>query len=223
VIRWFKNRISSISKSYSLVFVIMLGVTVVSSIFSIRYINSLENDFDQMFENDIKGLSYVQKAYSTLLMIESDIKDIKIFNDDKMTKISVEKINNNLAVLKSLVSDAESKFFPSAGLRLIKKSKRDIDDFTLMINDTIGSKIKNNQYDNEVITKIDAFEATLKDNFERLNRIKTTSSQKKFDGIKLQLKISLIITIILFIATLIIRIVVFLHNRKKKICDCDKE
>ena len=75
---WLGRTARRIATDTTWVFVIVMSLSIGSTFFSIRYLSGLESDLGELYENDIKGQTYAQNAYVSLLGMESELKDLII-------------------------------------------------------------------------------------------------------------------------------------------------
>ena len=72
------SNLPSLLADYTWSFIIIISITIVSSIFSINYLNSLESEINQIFQYDVAGRSNIKDAYSIIQQIDSELKDLII-------------------------------------------------------------------------------------------------------------------------------------------------
>jgi hypothetical protein len=85
------------------VFAILVGLSLVSSFFSIRYLSGIDGDLGALYEKDIRGPTYAQNAYATLLSIESTIKDLALAETEEKRNASAEALRSQSSSLRTLV------------------------------------------------------------------------------------------------------------------------
>jgi hypothetical protein len=206
-----------ISNNATWVFVIVVAMSVMSSFSSIYYLSGIDDDLGGMYEKDIKGQRYAQNAYATLLTIESTAKDIVLAEADEARAVSSDALRAQGASLRALVFKVTPTFDSSMYRTIIANTKADTAALTDIIQKAIGSDASRVATDGEarrLLAGIESASAALKGDLVKLNDIKRRSSLAWFGAIRVQLRISLIATIVIFAASIAVR--VFLYRGQKR-------
>lgn len=93
---------------YTWSFIIIISITIVSSIFSINYLNSLETEIDQIFQYDVAGRTNIKDAYSIIQQIDSELKDLII--GEKDSKWTISNIRTNMSTVSNLIEKSGWRF-----------------------------------------------------------------------------------------------------------------
>ncbi len=212
----FLNGFIFIFTNYTWSFVIIISLTIISSAFSIHYLNMLESEFDQIFQYDIAGRTNIKDAYSMILKIDSALKDLRINKDDPDREQTLDIITSNTIIVTNLVEKTGWRFEKQTERKIYITAKQDLSDFIEIINSKVIELKNNNEIDDEFLYRLRSVEDRLLSDFNSLVSIKRNSIGRVFGNIKLQLETSLILTSLLLILTILIRAIMYFNGRKKK-------
>jgi hypothetical protein len=208
------SNLPSLLADYTWSFIIIISITIVSSIFSINYLNSLESEINQIFQYDVAGRSNIKDAYSIIQQIDSELKDL-IIGEKEGRKWTVSNIRTNMSTVSNLIEKSGWRFARKDEKKLYNKSRQDLDDYIGDIDLKIsGVEENNSELDSEFMTQLRVEEARLLADFSSLVLIKRNSISSVFKNIKLQIGTSLVLTSLLLVLTLIIRILMYINVRK---------
>jgi hypothetical protein len=204
-----------ITTNYDWVFGIIISITLISSIYSITYIKSIETDFTLLYENDVKGQDYVQNANTTLQNIKSKVKDLIISGDPNTKEIDLNEIEKTIKLMRLMVNKATPTFYTKSGKQSINRSKKDM---TLFVN-SLESELDRDEINitngSEIISNIEDQSNRLSSDLQRLSEIKKNSIYLTFKKVRAQLEISLASTIFILVFSIIMRISIYINGRKK--------
>jgi hypothetical protein len=198
------------------VFAIVLMLSLGSSFFSIRYLSGLDSDIGDLYENDIKGQTYAQNAYVSLIGIESTVKDLVISEDEAERLAAVESLRSASASLRALVLKATPTIDSAKYRTLIAKSKADAAALIAGIQEALdekGSGAPSVDEGKSFLAGLRPSLTALKNDLITLNDIKRRSNRNGIKAVQIQLRISLAITIAILVVSLGFRIVVFRASR----------
>ena len=202
------------------VFVIVVAISLVSSLSSIRYLSGLDDDLGDVYEKDIKGQTYAQNAYVTLLGIESTAKDLALAETEDERTASADALRSQGASLRSLVFKVAPTFDSGKYKTLIAKSKADtiafIEDLQRGLGPAGSSGLDGAQA-RALVSDIGPRGAALRSDLVKINDIKRRSNLAWFHAVRVQLRISLYATITILAVSLGVR--VFLWRGKKRVDD----
>jgi len=206
-----------IASNATWVFVIVVAMSVMSSFSSIYYLSGIDDNLGGMYEKDIKGQRYAQNAYATLLTIESTAKDIVLAEADGARTASADALRAQSASLRALVFKVTPTFDSSMYRTIIANTKADTTALTDLIQKTIGSDASGVAAEGEArsfLAGVESASAALKGDLVKLNDIKRRSSLAWFGAIRVQLRISLIATIVIFGASIAVRVFLYRGQRR---------
>jgi hypothetical protein len=199
------------------VFAIVVAVSIVSSFSSIHYLSGLDDDLGDLYEKDIKGQTYAQNAYVTLLGIESTAKDLALAETEDERTASADALRSQGASLRSLVFKVAPTFDSGKYRTLIARSKADAIAFAEDLQRGLGpvnSKVPEGAKARELLSGIESKGEALKSDLVKINDIKRRSNLTWFRAVRVQLRVSLYATIAILSVSLGVRI--FLWRGKKR-------
>jgi hypothetical protein len=199
------------------VFAIVVAVSIVSSFSSIRYLSGLDDDLGDLYEKDIKGQTYAQNAYVTLLGIESTAKDLALAETEDARTASADSLRAQGASLRSLVFKVAPTFDSGKYKTLIARSKADAIAFAETLQRELGpsgSRAPEEARARELLSDIKPRVVALKSDLVKINDVKRRSNLAWFRAVRVQLRVSLYATIAILAVSLGVRI--FLWRGKKR-------
>jgi hypothetical protein len=199
------------------VFAIVVAMSLVSSFASIRYLSGLDDDLGDLYEKDIRGQTYAQNAYVTLLGIESTAKDLVLAETEDERTASANALRSQGAALRSLVFKVAPTFDSGKYRTLISKSKADAIAFVEDLQRGLGpagSHVPDGAEARKLLSDIEPKGVALRNDLVKINDIKRRSNLTWFRAVRVQLRISLYATITILAVSLGVRI--FLWRGKKR-------
>lgn len=205
-----------IATDSSWVFIIVMTLSLGSSLFTIRYLSGLESDIGDLYENDIKGQTYAQNAYATLIGIESSVKDLVIADSDDARAASAAGLRSASESLRSLVLKATPTLNSARYRTLIAKSKRDMNAFV----DALQRRMESGSSDapgasagRAFLSEIEPRATALRVDLQRLNDIKRGSNRDSVRALRIQLRLSLAISIAILLVSIAVRVFMYRASR----------
>lgn len=214
---WLGRTARRIATDATWVFVIVMSLSIGSTFFSIRYLSGLESDLGELYENDIKGQTYAQNAYVSLLGMESELKDLIISDGGDERKASAAALRSESASLRSLVLKATPTIDSARYRTLIGKSKADVAAFIRLIQRGIEgseSTAPTAEKAKSLLADLEPSLSALRKDLLTLNEIKRSANRRVIADVRLQLRISLALTILILAVSLAVRIVLFRASRR---------
>ena len=199
------------------VFVIVMALSLGSSFFSVRYLSGLESDIGELYENDIKGQTYAQNAYVSLLGIESAVKDLIISEREEARAAATAALRSQSASLRSLVLKATPTIDSAKYRTLIAKSKTDAADFIGILQkalDASGGKAPTAVEGKALLADLSLSLGALRNDLLTLNDIKRSANRSGIRGVRIQLRISLAITLSILAVSILVRVFIFRASRR---------
>jgi hypothetical protein len=199
------------------VFAIVVAVSIVSSFSSIHYLSGLDDDLGDLYEKDIKGQTYAQNAYVTLLGIESTAKDLALAETENARTASADSLRSQGASLRSLVFKVAPTFDSGKYKTLIARSKADAIAFAEALQRELGpsgARAPEEAQARELLSDIKPRVVALKSDLVKINDVKRRSNLAWFRAVRVQLRVSLYATIAILVVSLGVR--VFLWRGKKQ-------
>jgi hypothetical protein len=207
-----------IANNATWVFAIVVVLSVMSSFSSIHYLSGIDDDLGGMYEKDIKGQRYAQNAYATLLSLESTAKDIVLAGTDEARAAAADALRAQSASLRALVFKVTPTFDSGKYRTIIANTKADTAALTDIIRQALSSDASRAPTTDEARTLLAGIESasvSLKSDLIKLNDIKRRSSLAWFGAIRVQLRISLIATIVIFTVSIAVRIFLYRGQRRR--------
>jgi hypothetical protein len=214
---WLTKTAVRIATDATWVFAIVIVLSLGSSFFSIHYLSGLDSDVGDLFENDIKGQTYAQNAYVTLVSIESAAKDLIISESDEARMASFNALRTESAALRSLVLKVTPTIDSAKYRTLIAKSKGDASAFIDVIQKNLEPMNENGptaEQGRSLLADIKPRAAALKNDLLTLNDIKRRANLRGFRAVRIQLRVSLVTTIVILVVSLAVRIFLYRASRK---------
>jgi hypothetical protein len=205
----------AIFSNYTWSFVIIISLTIISSIFSIHYINLLENEFDQVYLYDVAGRTSIKDAYSMVLRIDDALKDLRIKNEKTRQEETLKFINSNIITVTNLIEVSGWRFSRQDEKKIYNSARADLSEFIKTIDSEIAGLAYGGQVDDDFLSSLGVIEARLLSEFNRLTVIKRNSIGSVFRNIKLQLGTSLVLTSLLLVSTVIVRVIMYINGRNR--------
>lgn len=198
------------------VFGIVVAMSIISSLSTIRYLNSISDDLGDLYEKDIKGQSYAQNAYATLLEAEASAKDLALASSDDERKEAADTLRVKGGAMRSLLLKAIPTLEKGKYRTLTAKSKADAKLFVETIERGLGpdgSATPDVEGSRQLLAALASPSSALKNDLGKLNDVKKSSSFGSLKSVRTQLRVSLYINITILVISLGIRI--FLWRGKK--------
>ncbi|MGA2545274.1 MAG: MCP four helix bundle domain-containing protein [Rectinemataceae bacterium] len=223
---WLRRRALRIATDATWVFVIVITLSLGSSFFSMRYLSGLESDIGELYENDIKGQTYAQNAYVSLLGIESAEKDLIISEREEERMEAADALRAQSASLRSLVLKATPTIDSAKYRTLIAKSKAHVSAFIAALQKGLGDpgeKAPTAEAGKALLADLRPSLAALRNDLLTLNEIKRSANRNFIREVRLQLRISLAITIAILTVSLAVRIFLFRASRRAARTACSED
>jgi hypothetical protein len=203
------------------VFAIVVAMSVLSSFSSIIYLSDLDDGLGGVYEKDIRGQSYAQNAYAAVLAIESAAKDMIIVESPSERASAAEELRGQNASLRTFVRRATPTLDSSMYRTLIAKIKSETTALTDLVQERIGvdastPRAVDQTSARELLAGIESASSALKGDLVKLNDIKRRSSTAWFRAIRVQLKLSLFLTVAIFVVSICVRIFLFGGQKRAK-------
>jgi hypothetical protein len=208
------------------VFVIVMVLSLGSSFFSVRYLSGLESDIGELYENDIKGQTYAQNAYVSLLGMESAVKDLIISEEEEARRAAAEALRTQSASLASLVLKATPTIDSAKYRTLIAKSKTDASSFIGILRKELGASVGRAPTSEEgkaLLADLRLSLASLRSDLLTLNDIKRSANRSVIRQVRVQLRISLAVTLAILAVSLAIRVILFRASRTSRRPACEED
>ena len=213
---WVAETTARVATDATWVFLIVLVLSLGSSLFSIRYLSSLDSDIGELYENDIKGQTYAQNAYASLVSIESELKDIALAESEGARRSAIDSLRADSASLRSLVLKATPTIDSAKYRTLISKSKRDLTSLILAFQNGLGTspEIPTAEQGRAVLADIRPSLAGLRNDLLTLNDIKRSANRNGIRAVQIQLRISLALTVAILAISLAVRFLIYRASRR---------
>jgi hypothetical protein len=210
---WLSRTSVRIATDATWVFIIIIALSLSSSAFSIRYLSTLDSDFSDLFENDIKGQTIAQNAFVALLEIESNVKDLVIANSEQARSEAEASVSKKCASLQSLIAKVTLTLNAGKYPTLIAKSKRDVNALVDTIHSSVGVDPSTLNQDRSLLADVQTAIAPLRDDIITINDIKRNANRNWLHAIRIQLRISLGTTIVILLISLTVRVFLYRLSR----------
>jgi hypothetical protein len=211
-----KQGLVFIATHYTGAFIIVLTISIFTCGFTINYLSMLEANLNDVFENEIAGQDYAQSAYGHLLVIESAVKDIIIFQEAENTKTSLAAIQKSMDGLKKAMDDATPRFYTPAGREILAQSKKDMNSYLKYLQSILEPLGHETEVDRTLLARLKERKDTLQADFKHLIANKTANSKNGYQDIIVQLRLSLILNIVIVVAGVGIRIFMYVNTRRQQ-------
>lgn len=202
---------------YTLGFVIVMSISVISCAASVIYLSTLEKSLTLTFEFEVKGQDYSQKAYTLMLSLENEVKDLYIFRDQKLKQQTTEQLKQDILELRATMKAANSRFYTRAGRDILGKSLVSLDAFIKSLQKLAVHLMDDPEDGASSLLELQKKRIILAKDLNRLIANKTANSYVAYSGLIGQLRWSLLITIMILLITIAIRVAMYLSGRKKQI------
>lgn len=201
------------------VFVIVVAMSILSSFSSIIYLSGIDDGLGGVYERDIRGQSYAQNAYAAVLAIESAAKDMIIVESSSERASAAEELRGQNASLRAFVRRATPTLDSGMYRTLIAKIKSETTTLTDLVQERIGVESStprsvDQASARELLAGIESASSALKGDLVKLNDIKRRSSSAWFRAIRVQLKLSLFLTVAIFVVSIGVRIFLFRGQKR---------
>jgi hypothetical protein len=201
------------------VFAIVVAMSAISSASSIFYLNGIAGDMDDLLEKDIKGQTLVQRAYDTLIEIESEAKDLALASDEKERAAAADSLRSQLPALRSLVLRAAPTLNAKTYRTLIASSKADASAFASALQKSLGpqgSPPPDEAASRSIQAEVKSLSVGLKDDLVKINDVKRRSSSRQLRSVMIQLRVSLISTVAILVGSIIVRTFIYRGQKRAK-------
>jgi hypothetical protein len=206
---WLSRTAVRIATDATWVFIIIIFLSLCSSAFSIRYLSTLDSDFSDLFENDIKGQTIAQNAFVALLEIESNVKDLVMASSEQARSEAEASLSRKCASLQSLIPKVTLTLKAGKYATLIAKSKRDVNVLADKIHSGVGVDPSTQNQDRALLADVQTAIAPLRDDIIRINDIKRNANRNWLHAIRIQFRISLSTTIGILLISLAVRVFLY--------------
>ena len=197
-------------------FIFAMSVTIISSITSIYYTLHILNALKNMYELDVVGANYTQKAIVNRLNIENELKTI-ILNDKN------ESIEKNIDNIKSFKNDffdnmekAEPLFTSDTGKKYFKDAKISADKYFKIIDAFLIDSSQDKK--KSALKSLKESSKVGKDLHQKLDGLDNFKQRKNlnFDStIIIIFQTNLLIIVSILLISIIIRIVLYINQKKQ--------
>lgn len=194
-----------LSSKPDLVLAGVLLVALVSSIWAIHSVVTLEEDLAQLYRADLKGGDDVQDAQTAVLLIDSEVKDALILtgttNFKKLRTALDTKARSATAALARAASTASS----SAERALLAQVKTELQAFVARATAILTQMNQGAEVGDEGVQAMNRSLNALSALFVKLHQTKVADAKKTFQEAETQLNVSLIFTIGTLFLTVLLR------------------
>ena len=213
-----KQTVLYFATHYTWAFVIIMTITLVSCVFSIHYLSTLESDLKDVYENDVRGGDSIQVAYTALLGIESSMKDLILFPDRKSRERTKAEIKDMVATLKAALNKAYPRFYTPKARQAMQASLDDLKGFLAALDDAQGLTEGKKPMVASDLGKVREKVAVLEKDYDLLLANRSANSNIGISELVSQLRFSLIFTIVIVVVTVVVRFIVYLagHPARKR-------
>jgi len=200
---------------YTWAFVAIMAVTLLSCLFSIHYLATLEADLKDVYENDVRGGDSIQTAYTALLGIESAAKDLVLFADKKNQAKARAEVKARTAVLKAAMNTAAPRFYTPRAKQALLNSKADLKDFLVVLEKILAAHDAGKKFDTAAILRLEETSAILQKDFDLLVANRIANSSNGIKDLVGQLRLSLIVTVLILVVTVVVRLILYVAGHPR--------
>lgn len=198
---------------YTLGFVIVLSISVASCFLSVLYLSGLDREITRTFEYEIKGQDYSQRAYTLMLALENETKDLVVFSDYARRAEARGAIDRDLSQLRRAMDDADSRFYTKAGREILGRTRKSMAAFVARVA-AVADRLLDNPARGDVdLRELQAARLALAGDLQRLIDNKTANSNVGYSALIGQLRLSLLVTIAILLVTIAVRVAMYLSGR----------
>jgi hypothetical protein len=218
-----KNKIKLIEKRniikkidfFTFGFIFALSVTIISSISSIYFTLHISNSLKNMYELDIAGAHFIQKALVNRLNSGNELKIILL---DEKNESEQRKIDNIISYKNEFLKNmenAEPLFSSDTGKKYFKDAKISSEKYFKII-DALLSVIKDGK--KETVLKSLKSETKagldLDQKLERMDNLKQRKNLKFYSTLIIILQTNLLIIVSILLISIVVRILFFIKQKK---------
>ncbi len=211
-----KQGLVFLATNFTGAFIIVLAISLVTCIYSISYLTTLETGLTDVFENEIQGQNYAQTAFSQMLIIESAVKDIIIYGDPDQTSRSMDQINTSRTALKAAMNAATPHFYTPAGKGILAQTKKDMNNYLGTLQTAVNVLQDTPNLGIEMLNELKDRKNRLQAELQHLIANKTANSQIGFHELVSRLRLSLICTIVIIVISIGIRVFMYIQTKRQK-------
>lgn len=215
-VRRLKHAVIWIVTHYTGGFIIVMSLSVISCALSVAYLSTLEKALVRTFEFEIKGQDYSQKAYTLMLSLENEVKDLIIFSDQARKAQTMGEINQNIAELRATLQAADTRFYTRAGREILKQSQASLKGFIASLQQLAKRLMNDDSAGGNSLRDLQVKRTALEKDLKHLIANKTANSNVGYSELIGQLRLSLLITIGILLISIAIRVLMYISGRKKQ-------
>jgi hypothetical protein len=195
--------------------IVAIVITLVSNILTVVFIQSLQNDLQSMYKEDLIGQNYIQSARIALFSLNKEISQLFLAKDQNARNVVIEKITTGKHEFESLLRKSRHLYRAKKDAALIvnvrrtfSECKTDID--TLVVLSALEQREKASGLItgplDERFRKVDSLLESL-DNYKKKHDISL------FKDIDYQLTISIVFTLLTLLATIGFKAIAYWFKR----------
>ncbi len=211
---WFRGVLAYLQSNPALVLWAFLLFTLGNSIFAIAYLNTLEANFSRIYQEDLRGGDALQNTQTTLLLLDSELKDALILTG-KTNFLKLQKtIDAKVKALNSSLARASVRLTTKSEKALLVTLKGQIATYLSQLKALYGLAEAGETIPDEEVQALNSTRIDLEQTFQKMDRKKVDDARKTFNDVEFQLHFSMAVTLATLVVTIIIRFVG--HHRKRK-------
>ena len=213
-----KKRVLYFATHYTWAFVMVMAVTVLSCVFSIHYLASLEANLNEVYENDVRGGDAVQAAFTALLGIESTVKDLVLYPAPESRDQTKSQLRDLAATLKGALTRGAPRFHTPRARQVMLTALVDQKSFLGALDRVLAAADGRKPLTAADLTEVTQREDVLERDFDALLANRTANSTIGIADLVFQLRLSLVLTVVLLVVTVVIRVILYWagHPSRKK-------
>jgi hypothetical protein len=197
-------------------FIFALTITVIGSLSSIYFTVNISNGIRNMYENDLAGANYIQSARIDLLNIENEQKIILLDENNA----SIEK---NIGIMMSYknqfnghMKKAEPLFASKAGRKYFDDAMLSSDNYFKIIDEFLDDLKKDKKKAVMLtLTEVNNISLELDQKLDRLDNYKQTKNLNSYSTVSIIFQTNLLIIVLILLISIIIRIYLFINQKKQ--------
>jgi len=211
---WLKKTIVYVATNATWVLVIILILSLSSTAFSVRYLNNLQNDIDDLYENGVKGETYAQNANIDLIESESTAKDIVLADSQEARSASAANLALECNTLQSMVLKTTSTLNGARYRTLIARTKKDTATLVESMRSQVAIGFSTSEQARNVLATFQAVAAPVRTDISTINDLKRTANSRGLRIVQIQLRISLATAVVILLVSVAVR--VFLYRTSQQ-------
>jgi hypothetical protein len=210
---WLTRTAIRVATDATWVLIIVVAIALISSAFSIRYLSGLESDIADLYENDVKGQTYAQNAYVELLIIESTMKDLAIVETQPERSAATAQLLKDCNSLQTSILKALSTLNAKRYKSLIARARQESAAFVAAMESRIGNGIATIEQGEKLIAEYPNLSAAIRNDIAIVNDLKRNANSRGLQAVRIQLRVSLAITIAILLVSIAIRLFIYRSSR----------